>query len=276
MSQIHAPVVRQQDGAGGRVGAGTAIGDPARDLPPRYDLPRKSEYTVGSTPETFVVPILRDRIIRLIDEHCGRLPRPARVLDVGCGRQPFRAHLEGLGCAYAGFDVQQTPEGTVEYLGALDEPLPAGLADRGRFDFLLCTEVLEHVADWGAAFCNLATLARPGGRVLITCPFFYMLHEEPYDFWRPTFHAVERFATASGFRVVSREAAGDCWDLLGTLLASCAAGPRGPGPFRRVGSKAVNACRRLVFWLLRRRWLQRLADLRGSLYTCNVVILERV
>ncbi|VTU00938.1 Methyltransferase domain protein OS=Chloracidobacterium thermophilum (strain B) GN=Cabther_A1609 PE=4 SV=1: Methyltransf_23 [Gemmataceae bacterium] len=241
----------------------------------RYNKPRKADYTVGAATETFVVPILRDRITRLLDEHCGPLPKPARVLDVGCGRQPFRAQLEALGCDYTGFDVQQTPEGSVAFLGVLDGPLPPGLADPPGYDFLLCTEVLEHVADWGAAFRNLAALAPPGARVLITCPFFYLLHEEPYDFWRPTFHALERYAAAHGFRVVSREAAGDCWDVLGTLLASCAARSRRPGFRGRLGSKVVNGCRRLVFWLLKKRWLQRLADLHGPLYTCNIAMLEK-
>lgn len=244
--------------------------------PARYDKPRKADYSVGSAPETFIVPILWDRITRLIDEHCGRIPKPARVLDVGCGRQPFRARLESLGCEYAGFDIQQSPEGTVEFLGALDETLPSTLADAGAYDFLLCTEVLEHVADWGTAFGNLATLTRPGGRVLITCPFFYILHEEPYDFWRPTVHVLDRYATMNGFRVVSREAAGDCWDVLGTLLASCVATSRGPGIVHRVWAKSINACRRFVFWLLKRGWLQRVAHLRGPLYTGNVAVLERV
>ena len=243
--------------------------------PPRYGRPRKADYSVGSPPETFVVPLLRDRITRLLDEHCGRLPKPARVLDVGCGRQPFRAQLEALDCTYFGFDVQQSPEGTVAFLGPLDDSLPAALIARGPFDFLLCTEVFEHVADWTTAFRNLAAVARPGARVLVTCPFFYPLHEEPHDFWRPTFYALKHHAVAHGFRVVSREAAGDCWDILGTLLASCAARPRGPGLFHRLRAKAINGARRAAFAVLKRRWLQRIADLRGPLYVCNVVVLER-
>jgi len=244
--------------------------------PVRYDKPRKETYSVGADSELFVVPILFDRITKLIDEHCGRISRPARVLDVGCGRQPFRGQIEALGCSYYGFDVQQTPEETVHFLGVLDGSLPAELADGPKYDFILCTEVLEHVADWHSAFQNLALLARPGSRMLVTCPFFYLLHEEPYDFWRPTVHALDYFASAHGFRVVSREAAGDCWDVLGTLLASCAASPRQPSLLGRLGSKTVNGFRRIVLWLLKRRWLQRLADFRGDLYTCNVFVLERI
>ena len=52
----------------------------------------------------------------------------------------------------------------------------------------------------------------------MTCPMFYPLHEEPYDFWRPTLHALDYFARRAGLRVVERQGAGDAWDILGTLL----------------------------------------------------------
>lgn len=245
-------------------------------LPARCEKARRKDYYVGSPAETFVVPILRNRITRLIDEYCGHMPQPIHVLDVGCGRQPFRNRIEAFGCVYTGFDVQQTLEGAVDFLGCLDAPLPIGLRDGPRFDFLLCTEVLEHVCDWNIAFTNLAALAKPSARLVITCPFFYMLHEEPYDFWRPTVHALERYAAISGFRLVSSEAAGDCWDVLGTLLASCSASPRRPGLLGRLGSKIINGCRRIMFWLLKWRWLQQMAELRGGLYACNVFVLEKI
>jgi len=80
---------------------------------------------------------------------------------------------------------------------------------------------MEHVADWDKAFKNLALLMERGGRVLITCPQFYRLHEEPYDFWRPTLHALRYFGGRAGFRTVHDVAAGGAWDVLGTLLADC-------------------------------------------------------
>ena len=104
------------------------------------------------------------------------------MLDVGCGHQPFRTHLESSGGRYTSLDAQQNPEKTVDFVGAIDDDLSAGLLEIGPFDFILCTEVLEHVADWQKAFTNMASLMARQGRLLITCPHFYQLHEEPYDF----------------------------------------------------------------------------------------------
>ena len=91
-----------------------------------------------------------------------------------------------MGFDYTGADVQQNKAATVDFVAAIDQPLPPQLAGAGPFDFIVCTEVLEHVADWEMAFRNLRSLLAPGGRLLITCPHFYPLHETPHDYWRPT------------------------------------------------------------------------------------------
>jgi SAM-dependent methyltransferase len=244
------------------------------ESPERDSHARRPSYEPGSAPETFIVPLLRERIEATLRAHTGRAA-PCRVLDVGCGRQPFRPLLESGGSTYVGLDVQQSPEGSVDVIAPIDGPLPDELLVRGPFDFILCTEVLEHVADWNAAFANLVRLLRPGGKVLITCPHFYHLHEEPYDFWRPTLHAIDHFARRERLRVVEQEAAGDAWDLLGTLLASCHAAPHSRGLFDRACARLVNLLKRFVFGLLRRRWLQRLARLQGPVYLSNVVVLEK-
>jgi SAM-dependent methyltransferase len=182
--------------------------------------------------------------------------------------------LEKLDSHYVGMDVTQTPDGIVEVIAAIDSSLPPELLVYAPFDFILCTEVLEHVADWATAFGNLSILLRPGGRVLITCPHFYRLHEEPYDFWRPTLHAIEYHAKLHGLVTLRQEAAGDGWDVLGTFLASCVAVPYGTGLFPRMAAKLVNAARRFAFFLLRLQLPQQLARLPGA-YLSNIVLLEK-
>ena len=55
------------------------------------------------------------------------------------------------------------------------------------YDLVLCTSVLEHVADVRAAAATLRRLTKPGGYLLITAPRSYPRHHAPIDTgYRPT------------------------------------------------------------------------------------------
>src|SRR5260221_5531267 len=41
----------------------------------------------------------------------------------------------------------------------------------GSFDLVTCISVLEHIADHQAAVRNMLALVRPGGHLVISCPF---------------------------------------------------------------------------------------------------------
>jgi SAM-dependent methyltransferase len=175
-----------------------------------------------------------------------------KVLDVGCGGQPFRHAVESRGLKYFSLDVQNYYD-AVDFIAAIDGELPALLLETGPFDFILCSEVLEHVADWDRGFHNLATLLKPGGRALLTCPFFYFLHEQPYDFWRPTSYALEHFANRQGL-VCTTMRVGDAWDVLGTLLGGNleTGWPKTDRLADRFLARAVNVATRTTFFLLKR------------------------
>jgi hypothetical protein len=242
---------------------------------PRPALEERPSYEPSSPQEQFIVPLLRQRIERAIATYAMPAPAQGRALDVGCGRQPFRKILESAGYSYTGMDAQQNPENDVDVVCAIDEPLPLQLTCGEPFHFLLCTEVMEHVADWDMAFRNLMALMAEGGRLLITCPHFFQLHEEPYDFWRPTLHALRYFALRTGLITLQEEAAGDAWDVLGTLLANCEPLRVSDGLLDRVVAKLVRFSHQRLLNVLNHRRLQQMVQLQGPLYLSNVVVFEK-
>jgi SAM-dependent methyltransferase len=246
----------------------------APDAPARPSIHEKTRYVPHVPSEEFVVPLLRREIEGAIARYATPAIGNRKALDMGCGAQPFRETLANAGYAYCSADVN--PRGVeVDFECAADEPLPEGLLQRGPFDFVLCTEVLEHVADWGTAFANFAALLAPGGRVLITAPFFYMLHEEPYDFWRPTLHAVEHYASRAGLQVIYRNAAGGPREVLGTLLGTCSFLPAK----RRLWDRAVAKAVRVSAGLVRRAMTKRIGipfvRVEGPVYLSNIAVLEK-
>ena len=248
-------------------------GNPVTFLSRPY-LEERPDYEPACPQEEFIVPLLRQEI-----ESALAVAMPAaahgRALDVGCGRQPFRKTLEAAGYSYFSLDAQQNVENTVDVVGAIDAPLAPQIIKNGPYDFILCTEVLEHVADWETAFRNLANLLNRGGRVLITCPHFYQLHEEPYDFWRPTLHSLQYFAWRHGLQTLQLKAAGDAWDVLGTVLANCQPSASSRRLRDRGVSKLVKLSQRFVFKLLASRRLQKLVKMEGPLYQSNVVVFKK-
>ncbi|MDD5261033.1 MAG: class I SAM-dependent methyltransferase [Methylacidiphilales bacterium] len=240
------------------------------------NLSRRKSYIPSGSQELFIVPLLQKRIQAAIDEWMKTAPDHADILDAGCGEQPWRNNLEEYGAAYYSLDVGQNSTNTVHWLTTLDaDGLPPALLAQGPFDFILCTEVLEHVADWENAFANLAILLKCGGTLLLTCPHFYPLHEEPHDYWRPTRHAVEFFTQRHGLTIHTYEALGNAWDIIGTLLGASFVLSAKPTWTSRLAAKTAALFRNALWVLLSTNRLQNLVQLESTLYLSNFWILTK-
>lgn len=235
-------------------------------------------YKSNFPQEIFIRRILSENIQKFISDYMVNYSiKDAKVLDIGCGKQPFKPIFEQLGFQYCGLDYKQNATNSVDIIEAIDTEFMAKYPDIQSYDFLICTEVLEHVAQWNIAFKNIFALTKKGGKVLITCPHFYQLHEEPFDFWRPTPYALEFFAKQAGFKIIENIKAGDGWDVLGTLL----------GNFHGFNQKMkINYKYKLIYRLLNlvKKWLfdelesKRLSSKIGvnsPLYLSNVFVLEK-
>jgi SAM-dependent methyltransferase len=143
-----------------------------------------------------------------------RLLRPwlrsgLRVLDAGCGTGLLLAGLPA-GLRLAGLDSSPRAlahaaarlPGADLRLGALPGPLPF---PPGGQDLILLTDVLEHIADDGAALAALAALLAPGGRLLLTVPAHPALwtrHDEEHGHQRRyTRRTLRRVIDQAGLRV---------------------------------------------------------------------------
>jgi SAM-dependent methyltransferase len=220
-----------------------------------------------------MVPLLAEAISTLIETH-GKPLSPGECLDVGCGGQPLRTQLTAIGLNYTSIDVSQNSAGTVDFLGAIDGILPEALTARS-FDFIVCTEVLEHVANWPAAFSNLASLLKPGGRLLITCPHIWVPHEEPHDFFRPTDWAIAHHAALCGLKAIKITRLGDGYDVLGTVLAAVRLRAPRSRPWMWLLAGPAALLRKLTLTLLSQRWMKGIIELRTGLYLNTVAVLEK-
>ena len=122
---------------------------------------------------------------------------------------------------YVGMDVVQNSTRSVEIVSTLEQAPSPPVA----FAAILCTEVLEHVVDIDAAFAGLRRLIAADGVVVLTVPFVFPLHMEPYDFRRLTLHGIRSWpaitAFASNRATRARRASPTCWRRCSPTRPSC-------------------------------------------------------
>jgi ubiquinone/menaquinone biosynthesis C-methylase UbiE len=173
---------------------------------------RKKTYNVNLyNGDYFVVSHIRKFIVDSIIKY---LSPGFTVVDIGCGEQPFCDLIKGMNATYIGVDIIQNSQNTVDVVAPITEiPLTSY-----SLDLIICTEVLEHVSDTYKAFKELSRLIKPGGVIIITVPFTYPLHEEPFDFVRLTPYQITQCARDNNLNIVELITSGNELEVVATVL----------------------------------------------------------
>ncbi|MGH1562204.1 class I SAM-dependent methyltransferase [Mumia sp. DW29H23] len=140
----------------------------------------------------------RVRLLRVNRSFARGTPAGALVLDAGAGHGPYRRlfrHARYEAADFAQLATRYTP---LDYVCSLTD-IPV---EDGRFDRVLCNQVLEHLDDPAGALAEMHRVLAPGGRILLSAPLFYPEHQQPYDYFRYTQFALRRLFTEAGFAEV--------------------------------------------------------------------------
>ena len=128
-----------------------------------------------------------------------------RLLDVGCGSKPYRSFFTVD--AYIGLDIDCE---TSRQRGIADQfydgnafPFPDN-----SFDSALCNQVLEHVFNPDEFLGEIARVLKPGGKLLLTGPFVWDEHEQPYDYARYSSFGLRAILERQGFKIVQHKKLG--------------------------------------------------------------------
>jgi SAM-dependent methyltransferase len=99
------------------------------------------------------------------------------VLDIGGRIQPYRTLLEGRLRNYVAVDLRRTPLVTVVAQG---EQIPLASA---QFDLVLCTQMLEYVAEPARVIAEIHRVLKPGACLMLSVPTIFPRDSE-HDTWR--------------------------------------------------------------------------------------------
>lgn len=137
-----------------------------------------------------------------------------RLIDIGCGRMPYRKELEPLVSSYTGVDH---PEVSKLYRSSIKPDVLADAKElpfrNSLFDIALLIQVLEHVDSPDKVIQEAARVMKPNGVLIISVPFFYPLHDMPYDWGRYTATALKSFIDGAGLRTMKLKAQGSFFEF---------------------------------------------------------------
>ena len=163
--------------------------------------------------------ITETRLAKYISEAiCSASIRPAeKWLDIGCGSRPYEKWFPPS--SYIGVDIEDS--GRPVSMKAPDffydgKRLPF---EDGSFNGVLCTQVLEHVRNSEVLLSEIFRVLKPGCVFILSAPFLWEEHEEPYDFFRFTSFGFRELLMRSGFETVSVQKTSGSLEALAQLLS---------------------------------------------------------
>lgn len=73
------------------------------------------------------------------------------------------------------------------------------------FDGVVCNQVLEHVFTPDSFLSEIGRILKPGGQLLLTVPFVWDEHEQPWDYARYSSFGLKSLLEKNGFEVATQE-----------------------------------------------------------------------
>ncbi|HEV7889394.1 MAG TPA: class I SAM-dependent methyltransferase, partial [Pyrinomonadaceae bacterium] len=132
--------------------------------------------------------ISRKGLYEFLGREFARVGAGLEVLTVGAGGEvgallEDRARRNGFRITSFDIDEKYAPD----ILGDICAHDFEGRA----FDVIVLSEVLEHVHSPHLAIANIRAALRDGGRLILTVPFLFPIHERPHDYYRYTRYGLE-------------------------------------------------------------------------------------
>lgn len=169
----------------------------------REQLPRLKDIHLRSKDQYYIhLYFLLQDIQYALQQHAS-----GSLLDIGCGNKPYRELYNKYSATQVGCDIVQSDASMVDVIC----PATALNFSDNSFDTAFCTQVLEHVYDHHAVIKEANRVLKPGGKLILTVPFCWELHEEPYDFFRVTKHGLKELFEENNFNVIYIKANGGKW-----------------------------------------------------------------
>lgn len=139
-----------------------------------------------------------------------RLCAPAmtgKILDVGCGKKPYQKLFINAS-EYIGMDIENSGhDHSQEEIDVFYDGKTFPFADK-FFDSVLTNQVFEHVFNPDEFISEIKRVLKPGGQLLLTVPFVWDEHEQPFDYGRYSSFGIRHILEKHNFEIVKQYKSG--------------------------------------------------------------------
>jgi len=140
------------------------------------------------------------------------------LLDLGCGNVPlyqmYQDYVSDNICVDWGSSFHDNPY--LDHEANINNGVP--LADN-IFDTILMTDVLEHISNPELVMGEVSRLLKPKGKLILTVPFLYKIHEKPYDYFRYTEFSLRMFCQKNNLDILYLEPYGGTFEVILDITA---------------------------------------------------------
>jgi SAM-dependent methyltransferase len=120
-----------------------------------------------------------------------------KILDYGCGVKPYEYIFENYIEQYVGIDVGTNPNADI-----IIQPGENLNYKNDYFDFIISSQVLEHVENVEQYMNECFRVLKKGGYVFLSTHGTWQYHASPYDFNRWTYIGLKNLLEKHNFEVI--------------------------------------------------------------------------
>lgn len=138
-----------------------------------------------------------------------------KLLDVGCGTKPYEDICKVD--EYIGLEIDDEGNRQHRYADVFYDGKTIPFEDK-TFDSLISNQVFEHVFNPNNFLNEVNRVTKTGGYFLMTVPFVWDEHEQPYDYARYSSFGLKYILSENGFEIVEHRKSNNGLEVIFQLV----------------------------------------------------------
>ena len=135
------------------------------------------------------------------------------LIDIGCGNKPYKNLFKHCK-SYIGLEIESENKNSADFTyDGKNFPF-----EDETFDSAVCSEVLEHVFEPNQFLKEVNRVLKKNGLIILTLPFFWDEHEQPYDYARYTSFGLKYILEKENFEILEQVKIGNDLSIITQLL----------------------------------------------------------